>query len=117
MRGEVELLTSEGGAKPTEAANHLVAHGENVVLGAHCGDLFEIFLRRHDHAAGPHHRFGDESRDRVGTFFQDQRFQFVRKARRERFLGFTFLSEPVVVRTGGVQKTRKRQIEITMVRR
>ena len=35
-------------------------------LGEHRLDLVEIGLGRHDHAARPHHRLGDEGGDGVG---------------------------------------------------
>ena len=75
VRLVAERRAAEHRAEPAEAADHLVVDHEHVVLGAHRHDLREIGLRRHDHAARAHHRLGDEGRDRVRAFAQDQLFE------------------------------------------
>ena len=115
MRAEAELLAAEHGAEPAEAADHLVADHEHVVLGADRHDFLEIGLRRHDHAAGAHHRLGDEGGDRVRAFLDDQRVEFVGKPRREILLALAVLREAIMMRTAGVQEARQRQVEIAVI--
>ena len=76
IRLEAERGAADRRPEPAEAADHLVVDHEHVVLGAHRHDLREISLRRHEHAARADHRLGDEGRDRVRAFLQDQLFQF-----------------------------------------
>ena len=117
MRTKAERLAAEHGAEPAKAADHFVVDHEHVVLGADCRDFFEIGLRRHDHAARAHDGLGDEGRDRVGAFLDDQRVKFFGKPRRELFLAFAVLREPIGVRTAGMQKAGQRQVEIAVIAR
>ena len=115
VRLEAEFLAAERGAEPTEAADHLVADHEHVMLGADRHDLLEVGVRRHDDATRPHHRLGDERRNRVRAFLDDQRVELGGKPRGEVFLALAVLGEAIVMRTAGVQKARQRQIEIAVV--
>ncbi len=110
-----EFLAAEHGAEPAEAADHLVVDHEYVVPLADRHDLFEIGFRRHDHAAGAHHRLGDERRHRFRPFFDDQRIELGGKARCELLLALAGFGEAVGLRTAGVQKAGQRQVEIAVV--
>jgi hypothetical protein len=72
-------------------------------------------LRRHDHAAGAHHRLGDERGDRLRVFPPDQVFELVRQPHGEGFFALTRVRTAVMVRTGRVQNPRDRQVEIQVI--
>ena len=75
----VEKFVTEHGAEPAEAADHLVGNEQHVVLLEHRLDLVEVGARRHQHAARPHHRLGDESGDRVRPLLLDQGIELFRQ--------------------------------------
>ena len=97
-----------------EAADYLVRDERDVVVAQDRLHLLEVRLRRHDHAPGTHHRFGDEGRDRIGAFLFDHRLELAREPRGELFLGLAVPGVTVVVGAIRVQDTRDRQVEISV---
>jgi hypothetical protein len=76
-----------------------------------------IGLRRHNHAAGAHHRLGNESGDGVGAFLDDQRVKLGGKPRGKIFLALAVLGKTVMMRAAGVEEAGQRQVEVAMVGR
>ena len=112
-----ERLAPEQVAGTTKTADHLISHNEDVVLAAHFLDFFPIGFRRHNHTTRSHQRFPVEGRDGFGALFLNQIIQFLSETIRKLLLGFTRLCEPVEVRTADVEKTRKRHVKTSLVRR
>src|SRR5262249_38258105 len=115
MRNKIELLAAERRAKSAKTADDFITHHEHVVLGANRHDLFEIASRRHDHTTGSHDRLGDKGGYGLRTFLYDQRVKFGGEPGCKLLFALAFLREAVVMRAAGVQKTRKREIEIAMI--
>ena len=111
----LEMLEAEHRAEAAEAADHLVGDQQHVVLFQHRLDLGEIGARRHEHAAGAHHRLGDEGGHGVGPFALDQRVELFGEPGREGLLALAGLGEPVMMRAVGVQDAGDRQIEIAVI--
>ena len=78
VRLDIEGLAAPGVAGAVEAADHLVDDHEDVVFLQNGLHLREIAGRRHDHAAGPHDRFGEHAADCFRTLIQNQFFQVFR---------------------------------------
>ena len=114
---QIEGLRPEHVAGAAEAADHLVDDEQDVVLLQDRLHAIEVGRRRHDHAAGAHHRLGEERGDRIGTLAQDQLLEVRGEPRGERLLALARLRAAVIVRAVGVQDARDRQVEIGRARR
>ena len=109
---QIERLRPEHVAGAAEAADHLVDDEQDVVFLQDRLHAVEVSRGRHDHAAGAHHRLGEERGDRIGSFAQDQLLEIRGEPRGERLLALTRLRAAIVVRAVGVQDARDRQVEI-----
>ena len=78
-------------------------------------DLVEWARRRHQHAAGSHHRLGDEGGHGVRPFLLDQGIELFRAAARRGFLAFARLGVAIVVRTAGMHDAAIGEIKIAMI--
>ena len=67
-------------AQPPEPGHHLVGDVEDLVAAADLLGQLMVSGRRHDHAAGGEHRFGDEGAHAVGAGFQDRVLEVPRLA-------------------------------------
>ena len=65
--------------EPAEAGDDLVGDQQDVVPAQDLLDRLEVAVRRHDHAARALDRLGDERRDRLGPFGEDQLLELVRE--------------------------------------
>ena len=72
VRLQVERLRAEHVAGAAEAADHFVDDEQDVVLAQDRLHALEIRRRRDHTPPAPMHRLGEERRDGVGTFAQDQ---------------------------------------------
>ena len=105
---QIKGLRAEHVARAAESGDHFVDDEQDLVFLQQQLDAIEVGGRRHDDAARPHHRLGEERGDGVGTLAQDQPLQTVGEPCRERFLAFACFRAAVVVRAVGVQDTRDR---------
>ena len=71
------MLRAEHGARATEAGNHLIGDQQDIVFFENILYRRPVAFRRRRDAARAEHRFGNEGAYRVGTFAQDECFQFV----------------------------------------
>ena len=115
VRLEAEGGTAEHGSEPAEAADHLVRDHVDVVFPADLHHLAKVPLRRYDHAAGAHHRLGDEGGNRVRVLFANEILELVRQSPREFRFGLARMRQAVMVRASRVQNSRDRQIEIAVI--
>ena len=76
--------------------------------------IFEIGRRRHDHAARPLDRLGDEGGTGLGAFLQDHLLEVVGH-QVAKSSSLSSKPVPVIVRVVGVEHVRDRQIEALMV--
>ena len=83
-------------AGPSEAADHLVADQQDLVLVADALDLGPIAVGRHDHAARTLDRFGDEGGDAVLAQFEDLLLQLAGPGDAEVMRGHLAALEPPV---------------------
>ena len=79
--------------------------------------LVVVAAARDDHAAGAHHRLGDEGRDGLRPFPLDHGFQRCGHAVGEILLALAFQALPPVVRAIGVQHPLEGQVEGLVVER
>src|SRR5215470_17334610 len=115
MRPAVECLAAKLSAEPDEAADHFIVNDKNVVFATDLCDLLKVGSGRNDDPAGAHHRLGDEGRDRIRTFPDDQLLELDRQSRRKRLFALTVVREAIMVRASGLEKSWQRQIKINVV--
>ncbi len=115
MRHKVDYLATKHSSEPAEPSDYLIADQIEIVLGADLRDRGEIASRWHDHAAGPHHRLGNEGRDCVGIFGDDHRFELGGEPGRELLLGLALVREAIVMRACGVADVGDRHVEVDLI--
>ena len=109
---DVERLRAPPVSRARKAADHLVGDEGDVVLGQHRLHLLEIGLGRNEHAAGAHHRLGDEGGNRLRPFGFDQRLEASGETGGILLLALTGLGILAVVRAVGVEDACHRQVEV-----
>ena len=116
-RRDAHRLCAERVAGTPETAHHLVVDEMHAVLRQHCLDLPVVPFGRHDDAAGREHGLRNERGHGLRSLGDDQRFELLREPRRETVLRLALAGLAVVVRVGGVQDVRDRQVEVLVERR
>ena len=61
IRIEIPETRREPGAEAAEAGDHLVGDEQDLVAAAQLAQIPQVAVGRHDHAAGPLHRLGEEA--------------------------------------------------------
>src|SRR5262249_39931214 len=108
VRSYSESVGPEPSSEPPKSANDLVEYEQNVKPVEDLADRAEIMLRGHEHASGTHHRFGNESRNRLGSFKKYGLFKIVR------IVSCSALRGVISVRPIDMPHHRQRQIKKSM---
>ena len=78
-------------------------------------DAVEVVCWRQKHAAGAHHRLGNEGRDRIAALARNQRLKVGNHAIREFLFAFSWQTKGKMMRARGVQYIRDRQVESLVI--
>ena len=112
------VMAAEIGTDTAKTGNHFIDNQQHIVLGQYRLDRLPVAFRRRHDTAGSQHRLGNESRDGLGAFGQDQLFQFPSTILGELTLAHALLLGGAVIVVGclGVQDARQRQVELVVER-
>ncbi|MND97776.1 hypothetical protein D3C80_901060 [compost metagenome] len=117
VRLDAERLAGEHLAGSAETADDFVGDEKDVVFLQDGLNTGPVAIRRHQNAAGAHHRLAPEGGDRFRAFLEDQVLQILQHALGEIGFAFAFEAEMHIGRAGCMNHPVERQVEALMVAR